>query len=58
MSTLKSVASHAGVGIASAGVFMLVTKKGYRGGFKDKPLYVTLLTPAIAGGVIGYARTR
>ena len=58
MSTMKSVAAHAGVGLASAGLFMLVTKKGYRGGFRDKPLYITLLTPAFAGGELGFARTR
>ena len=58
MGTMKSVATHATVGIASAGIFMLVTKKGYRGGIKDKQVYTTLLTPAVLGGVVGFARTR
>jgi hypothetical protein len=46
------------MGLASAGIFMLVTKKGYRGGVKDKQVYTTLATPAVLGGVLGYARTR
>lgn len=58
MGTMKSVSSHAAVGLVSAGIFMLVTKKGYRGGVKDKQVYTTLVTPAILGGVLGFARTR
>ena len=58
MGTMKSVATHAAIGLASAGIFMLVTKKGYRGGVRDKQVYTTLATPAVLGGVLGYARTR
>ena len=55
--TGASIAWHAGVGLVSAGLYMLVTKRGYSD-IKGKDTWSTLLLPAAAGGVVGYARTR
>ena len=37
---------------------MLVTKKGYEGGLKSRETWSTLLLPAVAGGIVGFARTK
>lgn len=42
----------------SAGVFMLVTKKGYDEGIKSTKTAGTLMVPALGGALIGFARTR
>ena len=55
--TGASIAWHAGAGLVSAGLYMLVTKRGYSD-IKGKDTWSTLLLPAAAGGVVGYARTR
>jgi len=55
--TGASIGWHAGVGLVSAGLFMLVTKRGYSD-VKGKDTWSTLLLPAAAGGIVGYARTR
>jgi len=55
--TGASIGWHAGVGLVSAGLFMLVTKRGYSDA-KGKDTWGTLLLPAAVGGVVGFARTR
>jgi len=58
LKTGASIGWHAGVAAASAGIFMLVTKKGYEGGLKGRETWGTLLIPAVAGGIVGFARTK
>ncbi len=58
METGGSITYHAIAGLLSAGLFMLVTKKGYDEGIKSTKTIGTLMAPAIGGALIGYARTR
>jgi hypothetical protein len=58
MKTGGSIAWHATVGLASAGLFMLVTKKGYDEGIKSTKTLSALALPAMGGALIGFARTR
>ena len=55
METGGSIAYHAIAGLLSAGLFMLVTKKGYSEGFKSTKTLGTLMAPAIGGAMIGFA---
>ena len=47
LKTGASIGWHATVAAASAGIFMLVTKKGYEGGLKGRETWSTLLVPAL-----------
>ena len=58
METGGSIAWHAVAGLLSAGLFMLVTKKGYDEGIKSSKTLGTLMAPAVGGALIGFARTR
>ena len=58
METGGSIAWHALAGLLSAGVFMLVTKKGYDEGIKSTKTAGTLIVPTLGGALIGFARTR
>ena len=58
MKTGASIGWHASVAAASAGIYMLVTKKGYEGGLKGRETWTNLLVPAAVGGIVGYARTK